>query len=109
MRADNKANLYLNSYFANPILQTLVNNTFNIALPAVSSLYTAQNGLKLGKNCIRVRVNNEGGPTGFALKATAQVKAGQDTYQENGCCKQGAAVFAEQMRKGAVDPLEPSN
>jgi len=28
LRADNKANLFLNSYFANPIVQALVNNTF---------------------------------------------------------------------------------
>ncbi len=108
MRADNKANLYVNSYF-NPILPTVLNNTFNTALSAVSSSYTASNGLKLGKNCIRVRVNNESGLTGFAVKATAQVQAGQDTYQENGCCKQGSPVFSEQLRKGAGDVLEPTN
>lgn len=98
MRADNKANLFLNSYFANPIVQALVNNTFNNSIPAVTFTYTAQNGLKVGKNCIRVRVNNEGGPTGFALKATLQGFGVHDTFQE-GCCNAGAAVFSEAFRQ----------
>jgi hypothetical protein len=109
MRADNKANLFLNSYFANPILQTMTNDTFNTSKPAAILQYTAANGLKVGKNCIRVRVNNEGGPTGFALKAVAQVKAGQDTYQENGCCQQGSQVFSEQFKVAATGKVEPSN
>jgi hypothetical protein len=102
MRADNKANLFLNSYFANPIMQALVNNTFNPAVPAVQFTYTAQNGLKVGKNCIRVRVNNEGGPTGFALKATLNGFGALDTADQP-CCRQGAAVFSEAMR---ARPLE---
>ncbi len=111
MRADNKANLFMNSYFANPILQALVNNTFNSAVPAVSYQYTSQNGLKKGKNCIRVRVNNEGGPTGFALKATLQAASAQDTYQENNpCCQQGSAVFSEAFRivpgGGDISPVK---
>jgi hypothetical protein len=102
MRADNKANLFLNSYFANPIVQALVNNTFSNSVPVVQFTYTAQNGLKVGKNCIRVRVNNEGGPTGFALKATLKGFGAQDTAQE-GCCRQGAPVFSEAFREGAID------
>lgn len=106
MRADNKANLFLNSYFANPIMQALVNNTFSGSVAPVQRTYTAQDGLKVGLNCIRVRVNNEGGPTGFALKATAQGFGVQDTAQPE-CCRQGAAVFAEALRTPGVnlDPL----
>ena len=105
MRADNKANLFLNSYFANPITQALVNNTFANSVPAVQFTYTAQNGLKVGKNCIRVRVNNEGGPTGFALKATVQGFGAQDTAQEP-CCRQGSAVFSEALRR-STEELNP--
>ena len=105
MRADNKANLFLNSYFANPIVQALVNNTFASNVQPVQFTYTAQNGLKVGKNCIRVRVNNEGGPTGFALKATLQGFGAQDTAQE-ACCTQGAPVFSEALRRSA-DELDP--
>lgn len=105
MRADNKANLFLNSYYANPITQTLANNTFSSSVPPVQFTYSAQNGLKVGKNCIRVRVNNEGGPTGFALKATVQGYGAQDTAQE-GCCKQGAPVFSEALR-GPATSLDP--
>jgi hypothetical protein len=106
MRADNKANLFLNSYFANPIMQALVNNTFASTVPPVQYTYTAQNGLKVGKNCIRVRVNNEGGPTGFALKATLQGFGAQDTAQE-ACCTQGGPVFSEALRGTAAD-LDPN-
>ncbi len=110
LRADNKANLFLNSYFANPILQTMTNDTFNTSKPAATMQYTAQNGLKIGKNCLRVRVNNESGPTGFALKAVAQVAAGQDTYRErNSCCQQGSPVFAEQFKVAATGAIEKSN
>jgi hypothetical protein len=105
MRADNKANLFLNSYFANPITQALVNNTFASNVQPVQFTYTAQNGLKVGKNCIRVRVNNESGPTGFALKATLQGFGAQDTAQE-GCCTQGGPVFSEAMRRSATE-LDP--
>ena len=97
LRADNKANLFLNSYFGNPVVQTLVNNTFNPAVPAIQFTYTAQNGLKVGRNCIRVRVNNEGGPTGFALKATLNGFGALDTADQP-CCRQGAAVFTEALR-----------
>lgn len=107
MRADNRANLFLNSYFANPIMQALVNNTFASNVPPVQFTYTAQNGLKVGRNCIRVRVNNEGGPTGFALKATLQGFGAQDTAQE-GCCRQGAPVFSEAMRRSGPDELDPT-
>ena len=105
MRADNKANLFLNSYFANPIMQALVNNTFSSSVPAVQRTYTAQTGLKVGKNCIRVRVNNEGGPTGFALKATVQGFGVQDTATEP-CCRPGSAVFSEALKapEGNLDP-----
>lgn len=107
MRADNKANLFLNSYFANPIMQALVNNTFGSNVPPVQYTYTAQNGLKVGKNCIRVRVNNESGPTGFALKATLQGFGAQDTAEE-ACCRQGSPVFAEALRtRGAESDLDP--
>lgn len=110
LRADNKANLFLNSYFGNPILQTLTNDTFNTAKPAAITQYTAQNGLKVGKNCLRVRVNNEGGPTGFALKAVAQVAAGQDTYRDgNPCCQQGSPVFAEQFKVAAGGDVVKGN
>jgi hypothetical protein len=105
MRADNKANLFLNSYFANPIVQALVNNTFASNVPPVQFTYTAQNGLKVGKNCIRVRVNNEGGPTGFALKATLQGFGAQDTAEE-ACCRQGDPVFSEALR-GTETDLDP--
>jgi hypothetical protein len=105
MRADNKANLFLNSYFANPIVQALVNNTFASNVQPVQFTYTGQNGLKVGKNCIRVRVNNEGGPTGFALKATLQGFGAQDTAQE-ACCTQGGPVFSEAMRTSAAE-LDP--
>jgi hypothetical protein len=105
MRADNKANLFLNSYFANPIVQALVNNTFASNVPPVQFTYTAQNGLKVGKNCIRVRVNNEGGLTGFALKATLQGFGAQDKAEE-GCCRQGTPVFSEAPRGNEID-LDP--
>lgn len=105
MRADNKANLFLNSYFANPIMQALLNNTFAASVPPVQYTYTAQNGLKVGRNCIRVRVNNEGGPTGFALKATLQGFGAQDTAGE-ACCTQGSAVFSEALRGTPAD-LDP--
>lgn len=94
LRADNTANLFINQYFINPIMQTPNNSTFSSAQQPVTKQYTAQTGLKVGKNCIRVRVNNEGGPAGFALKATLQAVSGQDTFQENGCCQQGAPVFS---------------
>jgi hypothetical protein len=106
MRADNKANLFLNSYFANPIVQAFVNNTFANSIPAVQFTYTAQNGLKLGKNCIRVRVNNEGGPTGFALKATLQGYGVHDTIQES-CCRVGAPVFSEAFRPSPSEFGQP--
>ncbi|MDX6530371.1 MAG: hypothetical protein QOH41_2661 [Blastocatellia bacterium] len=105
MRADNKANLFLNSYFANPIMQALVNNTFSSSVPAVQRTYTAQSGLKVGKNCMRVRVNNEGGVTGFALKATVQGFGVQDTAEEP-CCRQGSAVFSEALKAPAAE-LDP--
>jgi hypothetical protein len=105
LRADNKANLFLNSYFANPVMQVLANNTFNPSVPAVQRTYTAQDGLKVGRNCIRVRVNNEGGPTGFALKATLQGFGAQDTAGEP-CCRQGAGVFTEALRTTAAE-LDP--
>jgi hypothetical protein len=105
MRADNKANLFLNSYFANPIVQALVNNTFANNVQPVQFTYTAQNGLKVGKNCLRVRVNNEGGPTGFTLKATLQGFGAQDTPQE-ACCNQGGPVFSEAMRRSEAE-LDP--
>ncbi len=107
MRADNKANLFLNSYFANPIMQALTNDTFNTSKPAVTFQYTGKNGLKLGKNCIRVRVNNEGSLTGFALKATLQAGGAQDVFRENGCCQQGAAVFSEALKIAPLDDLNP--
>lgn len=97
LRADNKANLFLNSYFGNPVVQTLTNNTFNSAVPAIQFTYTAENGLKVGRNCIRVRVNNEGGPTGFALKATVNGFNALDTADQP-CCRQGAPVFTEALR-----------
>jgi hypothetical protein len=106
MRADNKANLFLNSYFANPIIQALVNNTFGNNIPPVQFTYTAQNGLKVGKNCIRVRVNNEGGPTGFALKATLQGFGAHDTVQES-CCRVGVPVFSEALR-GSQSEFDPA-
>lgn len=106
MRADNKANLFLNSYFGNPILTTATNDTFNNAKPAATIQYTAQNGLKIGQNCIRVRVNNESGPTGLAVKAIASVKAGEDTFQpKSSCCKQGARVFSEQFKVAADEKI----
>lgn len=101
MRADNKANLFLNSYF-NPAMQAVVNNTFAANVQPVQFTYTAQNGLKAGKNCIRVRVNNEGGPTGFSLKATLQGYGAQDTAAEP-CCRPGAAIFAEALRMSPSD------
>jgi hypothetical protein len=97
LRADNKANLFLNSYYGNPVLQTLVNNTFAASIQPAQYTYTAQNGLKVGRNCIRVRVNNEGGPTGFALRATLQGFGAQDTAEE-ACCRQGGPVFSEALR-----------
>jgi hypothetical protein len=106
MRADNKANLFLNSYFANPITQALVNNTFANSVAPVQRTYTAQDGLKVGRNCIRVRVNNEGGPTGFALKATVQGFGVQDTADEP-CCRPGSPVFSEALR-GPVADLDPA-
>lgn len=106
MRADNKANLFLNSYFANPIVQALVNNTFANSVAPVQFTFTPQNGLKLGKNCIRVRVNNEGGPTGFALKAALQGYGVHDTIAE-GCCRQGSPVFSEALRTKSPAELDP--
>lgn len=99
LRADNKANVFLNSYFPS-IMTAAVNNTFNNpVVPAVQFTANTQNsGLKVGKNCIRVRVNNEGGPTGFALKAILKAKSAQDTFQPNSCCQQGAPVFSEAMK-----------
>ncbi|HZH32433.1 MAG TPA: hypothetical protein VEY11_16835 [Pyrinomonadaceae bacterium] len=106
MRADNKANLFINSYF-NPAMQAVVNNTFNTnSVPAVQFTYTAQNGLKVGRNCIRARINNEGGPTGFALKATLQGYGALDTADQP-CCRQGAPVFTEPMRARPVE-LDPT-
>lgn len=102
MRADNKANLFLNSYFGNPIVQTIVNNTFSNSINPVQFTYTAQNGLKAGLNCMRVRVNNEGGPTGFALKATLQGFGAQDTALE-GCCRRSTPVFTEAFRASPAD------
>ena len=106
LRADNKANLFLNSYFANPVVQALVNNTFNNSIQPVQFTYTAQNGLRAGRNCVRVRVNNEGGPTGFALKATLQGFGAQDVGGDS-CCGQGGAVFTEALRGTAAD-LDPA-
>lgn len=102
MRADNHANLYLNKYFGNPTLQTNSNNTFSNSIQPAQFTYTAQNGLKVGLNCLRVRVNNEGGPTGFAVKATLQGFGAQDNALE-GCCRRSAPVFTEPLR---VLPLE---
>ncbi|HXQ69043.1 MAG TPA: hypothetical protein VN844_01030 [Pyrinomonadaceae bacterium] len=102
MRADNHANLYLNKYFGNPILQTNSNNTFSNSIQPAQFTYTAQTGLKVGLNCIRVRVNNEGGPTGFALNATLKGFGAQDNALE-GCCRRSAPVFTEPLR---VSPIE---
>ena len=102
MRADNRANLFLNSYFAIPILQTSSNNTFSNSIQPVQFTYTAQTGLKVGLNCIRVRVNNEGGPTGFAMRATLQGFGAQDTAFE-GCCRRSAPVFTEAFRESSID------
>jgi hypothetical protein len=104
-RADNKANLFLNSYFANPIVQALANNTFAGNVQPVQFTYTAQNGLRAGRNCLRVRVNNEGGPTGFALKAALQGFGAQDASGES-CCGRGEAVFSEAFR-GAASAIDP--
>lgn len=105
MRADNRANLFLNSYFAYPVVQALANNTFANNVQPVQFTYTAQNGLRAGRNCIRVRVNNEGGPTGFALKATLQGFGAQDAGGDS-CCGQVGAVFTEAFRGSAAD-LDP--
>ncbi len=102
-RADNKANFFLNEYFGNPILTTPTNDTFNPARPAVTFQYTSHNGLKVGKNCMRVRVNNESLQTGFALKATLNAIGAQDTYRENSCCQQGLPVFTMQLREAPDD------
>ncbi|HLM55483.1 MAG TPA: hypothetical protein VK422_05100 [Pyrinomonadaceae bacterium] len=107
MRADNKANLFLNSYFANPIVQALANNTFAASVAPVQYTYTQQTGLKAGLNCIRVRVNNEGGPTGLALKATVQGFGAQDAAQEASCCRQGGPVFSEALRQRQGIELDP--
>jgi hypothetical protein len=107
MRADNKANLFLNSYYAYPVVQALANNTFASNVQPTQFTYTAQNGLKAGLNCIRVRVNNEGGPTGFALKATVQGFGAQDAAQEGSCCGQGGAVFTEALRQQQGVELDP--
>ncbi|HEV2862501.1 MAG TPA: hypothetical protein VGX48_15920 [Pyrinomonadaceae bacterium] len=107
MRADNKANLFLNSYFANPIVQALVNNTFASNVAPMQYTYTQQTGLKAGLNCIRVRVNNEGGPTGLALKATVQGFGAQDAAPEGGCCRQGGPVFSEALRQRQGIELDP--
>jgi len=108
LRADNKANLFLNSYFGNPIVQTLSNNTFANNIQPVQFTYTAQNGLKIGRNCIRVRVHNEGGPTGFALKATLQGFGAQDTALE-GCCRRSTPVFPEPLRASPIDLIPQRN
>ena len=105
MRADNKANLFLNSYFGNPIVQTIVNNTFSNSVNPVQFTYTAQNGLKVGLNCIRVRVNNESGPTGLAVRATLQGFGAQDNALE-GCCRRSTPVFTEAFR-GMPTDLDP--
>ena len=102
MRADNRANLFLNSYFANQILQTISNTTFNSATPPAQFTYTAQTGLKAGLNCIRVRVNNEGGPTGFALKATLQGFGAQDSVRD-ACCRRSEPVFVDPFRAAPSD------
>jgi len=96
LRADNLANVFVNQYFGvMPIMTTPNDSTFSSAKPTVNQQYTAQTGLKVGKNCIRVRVNNISGPSGFALKATLQAAAAQDIYRENNaCCQQGAPVFS---------------
>ena len=98
MRADNKATLYLNNYYGTP-LNTLTNDTFNTAKPAATSQYTSANGLKLGKNCIRVRVNNEGSITAFALLAILSSKSAFDTFDErNTCCSKKEEVFTRPLR-----------
>jgi hypothetical protein len=102
LRADNTANLYLNSYSGNPVVQAVANNTFATSVQPIQFTYTAQNGLKVGRNCVRVRVNNEGGPTGFALRATLQGFGAQDTAQEP-CCRPGQAVFTRSVRDLSVD------
>lgn len=102
MRADNNANLFLNRYFGNPIVQTNFNNTFSNSIQPVQFTFTAQNGLKVGRNCIRVRVNNEGGPTGFALQATLQGFGAQDNALE-GCCRRSEPVFTEPFRTSSID------
>lgn len=100
LRADNKANLYLNNY-SNPV-QALVNNTFASNVQPVQFTFTGQNGLKVGRNCLRVRVNNEGGPTGFSLKALLQGFGAQDTAQEP-CCRPGEAVFTKSVKDLTAD------
>ena len=86
-------------------MQTIVNNTFSNSINPVQFTYTAQNGLKTGLNCIRVRVNNEGGPTGLAVQATLQGFGAQDTALV-GCCRRSAPVFTEAFHGSPTD-LDP--
>ena len=98
MRADNVATLYLNSYY-NPVVQSASNDTFNTAKPTTQFQYTSGNGLKLGKNCLRVRLNNEGGITAFALKATLQARSAYDFFDErSACCSKKEEVFTRPLR-----------
>ena len=88
LRADNKAKVFLNNY--NPILTTgTANDTFRTLKPVEA---TIDQGFYQGRNCLRVQLENESGPTGFDLSAVLQGFGAQETAPKE-CCRATKTLF----------------
>jgi hypothetical protein len=88
LRADNKAKVFLNTY--SPILTTgTSNDTFRTPRPVEANI---TQGFYAGRNCIRVQLENESGPTGFDLNAVLQGFGAQDSAPKE-CCRATKRLF----------------
>ncbi|CAN5444820.1 hypothetical protein BH10ACI1_BH10ACI1_31900 [soil metagenome] len=98
LRADNRANLFLNDYSQN-ILQTTKDYSF---APSRKPAETkTDKGFVKGKNCIRVIVQNDGGATGFNLVGTVSGNGAQQIA--NQCCRETQKLFTSKQPTALVN------
>lgn len=100
LRADNRANLFLNDYSQN-ILQTQQDYSFAPSRkPAETKI---DKGFMKGRNCIRVIVQNDGGATGFNLVGAVSGNGAQEIANE--CCRVNEKLFySKQPDKLVIAP-----
>lgn len=96
LRADNRATVYLNDY-TNNVLQTVADYSFSSKGPNAS---TATKPFIPGKNCIRVVVQNDGGPTGMNLVGSVTGPGAQETADD--CCRATKRLFTSALPGGGT-------